>query len=613
VKYPAVHRVRLGASLAWFPALGGVAARAAAGTPAPAPAAPIDADADAARSRVRAAIVGLGSNDPTRREQSAQTLLKLGPDARPAVLRASHSDDPQLRSTAAGLLMKLPWSRADDSPAVRGALEGYGALDVDHRREVVLKLSRLTGHGYDALARLINEEPSDDVKWTIVLAVRNEFRDAVLEEFRHPDPRVENAPLLAAAGHAWMPRDAARAAGFLRRALELDLERPADDGGEVGAAYDRLQNLALLRGDYDRLAALLRMRAARSETGDGGEPGAAVLDLFAAHAKFGPLAGFDKDLETFRDRLGDPRVMFALGKVYERCGRPALAAATYRSAFMVDLVSVQDRFDQGDFLLKQGWLDLAEAEFRAVFDLAPDHSDDPDRRVPPGRLRPSPELDAANAHFRLAQVAAARDDDQLASDHMRRAMELHFKGQGTLNGTTEQAIWHEINWHTLRAARKRGDAEAVRRALATFTSATPVRNPDVANDVVPMLRAAGRNAEATEIYQQVRRAIEEESAEAPGHPMPKNNLAWLAARTGEQKVEALRLAREATRAMPDNAAFVDTLAEAEFQNGNPAEAARLEARVVRARPTDRFLQEQLRRFEAAARGTPDGGPQPKEP
>jgi tetratricopeptide (TPR) repeat protein len=597
VKYPAVHRVLLGLSLASFPAIGATAATATAdatGTPAPAAAAAA-AEADGVQQRVRAAIVGLGSDDPARREQSAEALLKLGGDARPAVLRASRSDEPQLRSTAAALLMKLPWYRDDDSPAVRAVLDDYGKADVDGRREAVAKLARLTRHGFDALQRLINEEPSDDVKWTIVAAVRGEFRDTALEGFRHPEPGVENAPLLAAAGHAWMPKDAAKAAGYLRHALELDLERPANDDGEVGAAYERLQNLALLRGDYDQLAALLRMRAARNETDEEGEPSKAVLELFAAHAKFGPLAGLDKDLETFRDRLGDPRVMFALGKIYERCGQSALAAATYRSAFLVDLVSVQDRFDQGDFLLKQGWLDLAEAEFQAVFDLAPDHSNDE------GRMRrSSPELDAANAHFRLSQVAAARDDDQFAADHMRQAMELHYKGQGTLNGTTEQAIWHEINWHTLRAARKRGDAEGVKRALMTFSSATPVRNPDIANDVVPMLRAAGRNAEATEVYQKVRQAIEEEAADAPDHPMPKNNLAWLAARTGEQKAEALRLAQEATRAMPDNAAFVDTLAEAQFQNGHYAEAARLEAQVVRARPTDRFLREQLQKFEAAA-------------
>jgi hypothetical protein len=66
--------------------------------------------------------------------------------------------------------------------------------------------------------------------------------------------------------------------------------------------------------------------------------------------------------------------------------------------------------------------------------------------------------------------------------------------------------------------------------------------------------------------------------------------------------------------MPDNAAFVDTLAEAQFQNGNYAEAARLEAQVVRARPTDRFLQEQLRKFEAAAaKGAPADDSRPKKP
>ena len=101
-------------------------------------------------------------------------------------------------------------------------------------------------------------------------------------------------------------------------------------------------------------------------------------------------------------------------------------------------------------------------------------------------------------------------------------------------------------------------------------------------------------------YAKVRERLDAQLAQLPGHPMPKNNLAWLGARSGEQKAEALNLAQEATKAMPDNAAFVDTLAEAQFQNGNYAEAARLEAKVVRARPTDRFLQNQLKRFQAAA-------------
>lgn len=576
MKYPPVHRVLLGV---WLALCGARATGEPVGT----------------EDRVRDAVAGLESADPATREASEKALLKMGAEARPAVVRASRSEDPAVRTAAASVLMRLPWYSPDDSPEVQQLLAEYGKRDVDERRLIVVQLSQRKQHGFDALARLINEEPSDDVKWAIVGAVRNEYRDDVLARFRTPDLTLSSAPPLAAAGHAYMPKDAKRGANLLRAALAIDMDHPANDGGEVGAAYERLQNLALLAGNYDEVAKLLRMRAARNDTDEDGEPSTAVLELFAAHAKFGPLAGFDKDLTTFRDRLGDPRVMFALGKIYERAGQGALAAATYRSAFLVDLVSVQDRLDQGDFLLQQGWLDLAEGEFTAIFDLAPDHSGDP------GRARPMPpQLDAANAHFRLARVGAAREDDPSAAEHMKKAMELHYQGNGQLNGSDDQTIWHEINWHALRAARAAGDKEEVNRRLMTFTSALPLRNPDIANDVVPLLRAAGRNREADEVYAKVREKIEVEAAQLPGHPMPKNNLAWLGARSGEQKADALRLALEATRAMPDNAAFVDTLAEAQFQNGNYAEAARLEAQVVRARPTDRFLQNQLKRFQEAA-------------
>jgi tetratricopeptide (TPR) repeat protein len=590
VKYPVVQRVFLGLSL--------VISGAARG-----------AEPAGTHDEVRAAVVGLASSDPAKRARAAKTLLVLGAEARRAVSEAARSDDPELRVQAANLLLKLPWYQPDDSPEVRKLLADYGKLDVDQRRATVGALAALDQHGYEALLRLIAEEPSDDVKWAIVRALRLDYRDKVLAAARKLDVTVESAPLLAAAGHAWMSADADRGARLLRQAMMLDLSHPANDGGEVAAAYDRLQNLALLAADYDRVAGLLRMRAARNETDEDGEPSQAVVELFAAHAAFGPLAGFDKDLETFRGRLGDPRVMFALGKVYERAGQAVLAAATYRAAFAVDLVSVQERIDQGDFLLRHGWLDLAEGQYRAIFDLAADHSNDPGRRRPDEMPPIPPDLDKANAHFRLAQVAAAREDDQFAADHMRRAMELHYGvGNATLRGSSDQAIWHEINWHALRAARKRGDAEAAGRLLATFQSASPVDNPDIANDVVPMLRAAGRDREAAELYAKVRQAVERKgAAEAPNHPMTKNNLAWLAGRSGEQKAEALRLAQEATRAMPDNAAFLDTLAEAHFQNGNYAEAARLEAKVVRARPEDRFLQEQLKRFQNAAATRPSRG------
>lgn len=579
MKFTAVYRVVLGAALACSGPVRG-------------------ADLDETQGRVRTAVGALASGDPAKRERATRTLLELGTEARRAVFEASRSDDPELRARASELLLKLPWYLPDDSPAVRQLLNDYGQLGVDKRRDVVNSLSELTQHGYDALLRLIEEEPSDDVKWAVVAGVRRVYHEGVLEGFRRLDTDVDSAPLLAAAGHAWMPKDAARGAKLLRQALSLDLERPANDGGEVEAAYERLQNLALLAGRYDEVAQLLRLRAQRDATDDEGEASQAVLNLFAAHAKFGPLKGFDKDLQTYQARLSDPRVMFALGKAYERCGQRALADATFRAAFLVDLVSVGDRFTQGEFLMHQGWHDLAQAQFAAVFDLADDHSTE--------RPQMTPELDMANAHFRLGQIAAARDEDQAAGEHIQKAMELHFKGGGMLRGATELSLRQEIDWHHLRAARAKGDQAEVARRLQYLISPAPV-NPDVANDVVPMLRDAGREKEAKAVFDEVYQTLQQSWGTMADHPMPKNNLAWLSARCGERKDEALRLALEATRAMPDNAAFVDTLAEAHFQLGHYRQAVELETRVVAARPNDHFLQNQLKRFEDAAAATKTKG------
>ncbi|HEY7119225.1 MAG TPA: hypothetical protein VH475_21730 [Tepidisphaeraceae bacterium] len=568
------------------------------------------ADPDDLQIKIATAVAHLASSDPADRDAAATTLIGLGAQARRAVFEASRSDDPELSARASELLLKLPWYLPDDSPAVRVLLQQYGQLDVDHRKQVVVRLSELPQHGFEAMERLIVEEPSDDVKWVVVAAVRTNFREAALAGFRKLDTTGDaSAPLLAAAGHAWMSKDARKGAALLRQSLVIDAQHPAGDGGEVEIAYERLQNLALLAGEYDRVAELLRMRAARNAVDGDGEPSRAVLELFAAHAKFGPLNGFDKDLETYKDQLGDARLMFAIGKIYERAGQPLLAAATYRSAHLADLVSVQDRFDQGDFLLRQGWLDLAEGEFSTIFDVAADHSTDPGRRKPANRpgVQFTAELDQANAHFRLAQVAAAREDDYVAAEHMRQAMELHYKGHGELTGASDTEMWQDINWHYLRAAVAKGDKADVDRRLGELlasasSTAAPLANPDVANDVVPLLRARGRVEEASDLYKRMRQGLQDNWPGTPEHPMLKNNLAWLSARCGEQKEEALRLALEASEAMPDNAAFVDTLAEAHYQLGHYGQAARLEAKVVGARPNDRFLRNQLKRFEEAAKG-----------
>jgi tetratricopeptide (TPR) repeat protein len=577
VKVGVVYRVILAASLAW-----GAWAHAA--------------DADTTDDRARSAVAALGSPDPARRNNAVKTLLALGADARHAVFEATRSDDPDVRVRASELLLKLPWYLPDDSPEVRRLLEAYGQSDVEKRREIVDSLSKLSQHGHDALLRLIVEEPSDDVKWSIVAVVRLSFRDAVLAGFRKLDTSAHSAPLLAAVGHAWLPVDVPRGARLLRQALELDRDRPADDGGEVEAAYDRLQNLALLDGNFDEVASLLRERAHRGAIDEEGEPTQAVFDLFAAHAKFGPLAGFDNDVKVFHDQFADPRVMFALGKVYQRAGERLLAQAMFRAASASDTIFIDDRFTHGDFLLRQGWLDLAQGEIAVIFELAPDHSTEQVRANGPT----TPDIDTANAHFRLSQIAAARDDDLAAADNMKKALELHDRARGQLRGASEQTLFQDVDWHYLRAARARGDHEKVKTLLDALTG-VPIGNSEIANDVVPMLRAAGRNDEARKTFDEVYESLQAAYNHRADHPTAKNNLAWLCARCGERKEEALKMAIQATQAMPDNAAFLDTLAEAHYQLGHYDQAVSIEAKVVAARPTDRFLRAQFQKFTDAAR------------
>jgi tetratricopeptide (TPR) repeat protein len=562
-------------------------------------------DPDAEVASLDQLVVRLASSDPQERDRAAKTLIAKGAEARPAVMRAMRSEDPELRAGAARVLLKLPWYLPDDSPNVRRLLEQYSQLDSLARIQVVGALSELSNHGYDALERLIVEEPDDQVKWAVARMVRYCFRDAVLEEFRQlvtPDgaeaiPGTASAPLLAAAGHAWFAKDMKRGAALLRAAIDMDSRQRANDMGELVAAYERVEHVLLLDGRYDEIAQLLRMRIERGLGADTDwraeeEQNAApvgVLDLFALHARFGPLTSFAQDLKDQARWLGDPRIAYCIARAYERGGNRALADVVAHAAKITTVAAPRTRFSIGAFLLHQGWHDWAEGEFAAVLSLSDSQ----------------PELTHANAHFRLSLVEQARNDDLLAATHLESAMKLHEAGRGQLRNTTEREQWQEVHWRYMKAAQKSGDnAEMYRRLDELMADAAALGNPDIVNDVVPLLKERARDKEAKELfdrtYQQFKQKID--TGVDMDHPRDKNNLAWLCARCGENKQEALALAKAASAAMPDNAAFMDTLAEAHFQVGEYDKAVEIEKKVVLLRPGDRFLDGQLRRFQDSAAG-----------
>jgi len=60
----------------------------------------------------------------------------------------------------------------------------------------------------------------------------------------------------------------------------------------------------------------------------------------------------------------------------------------------------------------------------------------------------------------------------------------------------------------------------------------------------------------------------------------------------------VRLAAAAVATAPDTAAYIDTLAEANYRKGNRDEAVRLETRALSLTPENDFMRQQLQRYKA---------------
>jgi TPR repeat protein len=86
-----------------------------------------------------------------------------------------------------------------------------------------------------------------------------------------------------------------------------------------------------------------------------------------------------------------------------------------------------------------------------------------------------------------------------------------------------------------------------------------------------------------------------------------NNLAVLLATSTESKIhnpkEALSVAEKAVEVQPENASYIDTLAMAYFEAGQPTKAAGTEQRALALKPDNPSYKSALEKYEAASRHT----------
>jgi len=558
----------------------------------------------------------LGDIDPAVRKSAYNALSASLDAARPALREAMHSNRPAVVAAATELMLKAPWSNADDPLFVRAMLLNYGRAQPTERAQSLAQLCRSTDiAAHRAALRVSMAEPAESVVWQAFANTNlNDTWQPLLNTAPGPIP---SAVLIARARGIGVVADRRlgeavpkEAVDLLEKAFTQERDHPTGTAADLSWAVNTLvdHDLAEHRPAVaaDRLRLLIgRGDAEASDVEDlrtASTTSAILQRLLDLQARFGPLPGLDRDLLAAGDTAPD-KVALTIAVLAARLGDP-LSAHLMIAAASKDLPDESDHdraerlFKLGDSLLRAGMNDAAQTVLDRCVSID------------------VPGLDKiTNAYLRLCDIHSAAGEEQLAGDCLQRALDHLGPGEslsvkrpgGDYEAWPREEVQGKIAWLYLVAARKAGDTDRVKQqALAVMESGAS--DSEVFLDVLPTLEdpslAITDKATIDTYFDRVYGKAVDRMNQHPNDPLWKNDLAWLCARSGRRLDEALKLATAAVAAKPEEAAFLDTLAEAKFRTGSPAEALALEEKAVKLDPDLPFMHEQVERFKKAAATQP---------
>jgi tetratricopeptide (TPR) repeat protein len=547
-------------------------------------------------------IKSLDDPDPSLRGLATQRLIDAGQPARPALSRAIATTDSEASGRIAYILLHTKWVSDTDPEIVKQAMLGYADADAESRRLKVDAVQQ--AQAIDPLPRILLHDPCAAVRWEaafFIAQILDSTNDPAPPQLNiaitgrtaggdeYPSP-AENAPLLALSGWALRLTNPARADELLNRAIAIEIDHPSAYNGQADFAFNWLIQRATTQKQYARVIELFRALADRSAWDDQNLP-PAVSGLIAAQADFGPFPGFDDDLRNYRGYFTHPEMLYCVGRWMDRRHHPVLAGSIDAAALVIGAFSTDSHCITGSFLVERGWDTAAERELRLALILSGGTS--------------------INAYLQLSELANHRDDDLGAAKNLEAAVRMLANNNdftrasdGRRVAWTQEDAWADVHWHYLRAARSTHDAAGTTlrlEKLLTLDHDAQVlqRDPGMAADIVPALQDLGRRDEADKIFNAAYDALTDKITKAPDDPMPRNNLAWLCAQSNRKLDQAVRLAGEAVALVPDDAACLDTQAEAYFREGQAAKAIEIETHALQVKPDDVYMQKQLKRFSQA--------------
>ncbi|MGD9644381.1 MAG: hypothetical protein AB7U73_01630 [Pirellulales bacterium] len=558
-----------------------------------APAAPASDGVD--ENQIAKLIRQLGDERFAVREAAQQELARLGFEAFEALTEAENDPDIEVASRARYLvrLMRFEFTRPDDPPDVKQALQEYESLDAAGRLDRIRRLaSQVDEARLGALCRLVRFEKSQTLSKRAALAVMQQKPGAL-----PADRRAE--VIRKALGKSPRP-----AAAWLR--AYLDVEAQTGDAvarfDELVKAEEQLLSDAADRTQPDLVVSLLWVEADLFERLGREDEAVAVMERIAALEP-----GDTSSLFALLDRLSERKAWtvidglatrlaerfnqeavlgYALAAARRKQGDESRAQEAADRAFGLNPNEANAHLEVAQHLQRQGAPDWSEREFRHVIQLGPAEG-----------------INAIYAGTLLADLLHDKGDDAGASQVLETTLASLAKANQAGGDAIDPRGFLGKHIHTrfnyYRACQLASTPDEAKQLEHLLEAAK--HDPQDADVLIALHRLQNLSAEQrqqTEAWIATAAAdFRRQIAENPGDPLPYNQLAWLLSNTDRDQEEALKCSLESLKLRPDSAGFMDTLARCYFSLKDYERAVEWQTKAVAGEPHSGLMRRQLELFE----------------
>jgi tetratricopeptide (TPR) repeat protein len=356
--------------------------------------------------------------------------------------------------------------------------------------------------------------------------------------------------------------------------VEMELRDATKDARSAPLAA--LAALLESRGHHDLAAACAEKVAAEAFSADG---------LVKAGNVFADQKRWEQAARAYADAWAKDRhnaaALYLLGHARLQSGKQAEGRRQMELALLLPLGDSMCRYHLIETLKRLGLQDEVTRQCKLTL-----------------ATGPFEDWAAGRALEQLGNDASLRGDRLTAADCWERlALGLLQPNTVLLDNRGYLLLPFQVHSARGRGLLKAGKVAEALEELRQAEAAVP-GNVKFVLSVVPELEQAGRKAEAEALFQRTAALHEDLCREFPRSAGHHNDLAWLAASLNRDLDKALAHAQRAVELEPDRAAYLDTLAEVRFRQGDRAEAGRLMQRSIELDPTNDYFRKQLDRFQA---------------